>query len=136
MDNKIIVNVGMTDNNYSASVNIGNGIAVATGKTFEELKAQMREAIDFHLDCLRESNDEIPALFRSDYELSYKFDTESFLGKYNGIFTNAAMERLTGINQRQLQRYAKGISKPRRAQVQKIETAMHRLGQELIAVAL
>jgi len=111
-------------------------IAVATGKTFEELKQQMQEAMYFHLDCLSEANDEIPKPFQGDFELSYKFDTESFLGKYNGIFTNAAMERLTGINQRQLQRYAKGISKPRRAQVKKIEAAMHRLGQELIVVAL
>jgi predicted RNase H-like HicB family nuclease len=133
---KVLVTVGMTDNNYSAHVIIGDGIAVATGKTFEELKTQMKEAIEFHLEGMREDGDEMPAVFKADYELVYRFDTESLLQHYNGIFTNAALERLTGINQRQLQRYAAGISKPRAEQARKIESALHHLGKELLAVEL
>ncbi|MDR1914739.1 MAG: type II toxin-antitoxin system HicB family antitoxin [Clostridiales bacterium] len=133
---KVFVTVGMTENNYSAHVVVGDGIAVATGKTFEELKAQMKEALDFHLESMREDREEIPAEFKAGYELVYRFDTESLLQHYNGIFTNAALERLTGINQRQLQRYASGISKPREEQARKIESALHNLGKELLAVEL
>ena len=133
---KVIVTVGITENNYSAHVNIGDGIAVATGKTFEELKEQMREAVEFHLEGMREDGDEIPAIFSSEYQLVYHFDPESLLRHYNGIFTNAALERLTGINQRQLQRYASGQSKPKAQQAKKIEAALHNLGKELLAVEL
>jgi predicted RNase H-like HicB family nuclease len=132
----VLVTVGMTENNYSAHVIIGDGIAVATGKTFEELKIQMRGAVEFHLEGMQEDGDEIPAVFNNEYELVYQFDPESLLRHYNGIFTNAALERLTGINQRQLQRYATGNSKPRAMQAKKIEKALHNLGKELLAVEL
>jgi predicted RNase H-like HicB family nuclease len=133
---KILVTVGMTENNYSASVIIGDGIAVATGKTFKDLKKQMKEAVEFHIEGMREDNDEIPFAFNSDYQLVFQFDPESLLRHYNGVFTNAALERLTGINQRQLQRYASGSSKPRKEQSKKIEKALHHLGEELLAVEL
>ena len=133
---RIIVIVGMTEKNYSAHVNIGDGIAVATGKTFDELKKQMQEAVEFHLEGMREDGDEIPAEFDGKYELIYHFNPESLLQHYSGIFTNSALERLTGINQRQIQRYASGMSKPRKPQAKKIESALHSLGRELLAVEL
>ena len=55
---------------------------------------------------------------------------------YEGIFTKSGLEKLTGINQKQLWHYANGISKPRQAQRQKIESALHRLGSELISLSL
>jgi predicted RNase H-like HicB family nuclease len=133
---RIFVTVGLTEKNYSAHVLIGDGIVVATGKTFEKLKEQMKESVEFHLEGMKEDGDEIPLEFQQDYELVYRFDTESLLRHYNGIFTNAALERLTGINQKQLQHYASGTSKPRRGQAKKIENALHNLGKELLVVEL
>lgn len=63
-------------------------------------------------------------------------DVKSLLAFYTGIFTKSGLERLTGINQKQLWHYANGISTPRRKQVQKIESALHRLGSELMAIHL
>jgi len=71
-----------------------------------------------------------------DYQVVFKFDTQSLLNYYNKIFTNAALERMTGINQKQIQHYATGLKKPRPTQTKKIETALHRLGSELMAVEL
>ena len=50
---------------------------------------------------------------------------------YAGIFTKAGLERITGINQKQLWHYASGTRNPRPEQVLKIETALHKLGEEL-----
>ena len=130
---KVIVTVEMTDNNYSAYLEQLPG-CVSTGKTFEELKNNIAEAVEFHLEGMREDGEEIP--FDQDYELAYRFDPESLLMHYNGIFTNAALQRLTGINQRQLQRYASGTSRPRNEQAEKITVALHSLGRELLAVEL
>jgi predicted RNase H-like HicB family nuclease len=45
--------------NYSAYVPDLPG-CVATGETVEETEAQIREAIEFHLDGMREDGTEIP----------------------------------------------------------------------------
>jgi predicted RNase H-like HicB family nuclease len=130
---KVTVTVEMTDNNYAAYLEKLPG-CVSTGKTFEELKNNIAEAVEFHLEGMREDGEEIP--FEPDYELVYKFDPESLLKHYNGIFTNASLERLTGINQRQLQRYSSGVSRPRTQQARRIKSALHHLGKELLAVEL
>jgi len=132
---KIVVTVELTDNNYAAFIESLPG-CVSTGKTLNELKSNMREAVAGHLEVSREFGDEIPEQFTGEYELSYRFDMQSLLQHYRGIFTNAALQRLTGINQRQLQHYASGISRPRPEQEQRIEAALHQLGEELLAVEL
>src|SRR5690554_4392507 len=71
-----------------------------------------------------------------EYKLIYKFDTESLLAYYKGIFTHAALERITGINQKQLWHYASGTKKPRLEQRKKIERGLHQLADELSEVEL
>ena len=132
---KVVVSVELSEHNYSAYLDQLPG-CVSTGKTFDELKNNIQEAIGFHLETSREFNDEISPVFNADFELVYKFDTKSLLQHYRGIFTNSALERITGINQRQLQRYATGESKPRAAQVEKITNAFHSIGRELLIVEL
>jgi hypothetical protein len=68
--------------------------------------------------------------------LTYKYDAESLLQYYAGVITPAALERLSGIHQKQLWNYLHGRSKPRRRQVEKIEKALHNLGSELMSIAL
>ncbi len=104
------------------------------GDTVDEAKQSALEG----LDLLKKHNQEknIPNILKGNYEIVFKFDAESFLNFYKKIFTNAALERMTGINQKQFQHYASGLKKPRLAQVKKIETAMHTLGKELISVEL
>jgi predicted RNase H-like HicB family nuclease len=132
---KVIVTVELSDSNYAAYLEKLPG-CVSTGQTFDELKENIKEAVKFHLDGVLEDGDGIPKEFTGDYELTFHFDTESLLQHYKGVFTNSALERLTGINQRQLQHYASGLSKPLPAQAKKIERALHKLGQELLVVEL
>ena len=43
-------------------------------------------------------NQDAPAWIKNKaYKVVYKFDAESILNYYRGIFTNAALERITGI---------------------------------------
>ena len=102
------------------------------GKTVAEAKQSIVDAIRLY----KKYNKSVPAILKGEYKLIYKYDTESLLNYYKGIFTNAALERITGINQKQLQHYASGIKKPRVAQTRKIQTALHNLGNELLAVEL
>ena len=132
---KVTVTVEKSENNYSACIEILPG-CVTTGKTMNNLKNNMLEALEAHIELSREHGDFIPEVFDGDYQLVFRFDTESLLTHYKGIFTNSALERLTGINQRQLQRYATGKSRPMKPQSARIQKALHRLGEELLEVEM
>jgi hypothetical protein len=124
--------MGRSKDNYGAYAENAPGI-YGEGDSVEEAKKSIFEAISFYKDNMPVNT---PAILKGEYELVYKFDTQSFLNYYKGIFTNAALERITGINQKQLQHYATGLRTPRPLQAKKIETALHKLGAELMAVEL
>ncbi len=130
---KIRIIIERSDDSYSSYAENVPGI-YGQGDTVEKAKQSALKGIDLLKKYNKDEN--IPALLKGEYEIVYKFDTESFLNFYKKIFTNAALERMTGINQKQFQHYASGLKKPRAAQVKKIETAMHSLGKELMSVEL
>ena len=90
------------------------------GNTVQETKDSILAAVELY----KKYNDEIPAELQGDMDIEWFFDVQSFLQYYSGIFTKAALERITGINQKQLGHYASELKKPRRAQVEKIENAL------------
>ena len=45
------------------------------------------------------------------------------------------LERLTGINQKQLWHYASRGRKPCKEQIHRIESALHKLGEELLSIS-
>lgn len=124
-----------TEHNYSAYIEGIDGV-VATGNTISEIKANLLEAIQAFIETCNQLGCEVPEELSGEFSIEFKMDVQSLLTIYSGIFTKAGLERITGINQKQLWHYANGISKPRKTQVHKIETALHRLGNELIAVTL
>jgi predicted RNase H-like HicB family nuclease len=133
--NSIIVEISYSGKNFGAHLPLLPG-CVATAATPKAIKEAIAEAIEFHLEGSRSDGDKVPVVFSRNYSLVYKFDPPGFFTYYKGIFSNAALERITGINQKQLQHYATGLKKPRPAQAKKIETALHHLGSELMAVEL
>ena len=108
--------------------------AYGMGETVEAAKKEALEGLKLYI----EHNDpkDIPPVLKGDYEIVYQMDVQSLLEYYRGIFSNAAFERITGINQKQIQHYASGHRNPRPAMKKKIETALHKLGSELLAVEL
>ena len=124
-----------TANNYSAYVEGLDGVA-ATGSTLSDIKENLTYALEELVDTCRKLDCEIPEMLKEDYRIEFKMDVKSLLSVYYGIFTKSGLERLTGINQKQLWHYAQGLSKPREAQIRRIESALHRLGSELLAIHL
>ena len=134
METEVFVRIGRTKNNFAACVEGLDGF-VCTADSFEELKKEVVLGIEFHIKGLLEYGDAVPEVFKLDYVLVYKWDVDSLLDYYKGIFTKAALERITGINQAQLGHYAAGRSKPRKQQIMKIEKALHKLGEELCTIS-
>ena len=124
------------ENNYGAYLKEVDGV-IGIGKTLTAVKESLLESIDILIEECEEHEDyELPEVLSGDFVIDFKMDVQSVLRIYYGIFTKAGLERLTGINQKQLWHYANGKTVPRRAQVQKIENALHQLGNELLSIHL
>lgn len=132
---QLVVIIEKAENNYSAYINNVDGV-VAVGDTLDEIKQNMLDAINVLIEECEEFGCEIPEELKGDYQLVFKMDVKSFFEFYEGIFSKSGMEKLTGINQKQLWHYASGRSKPRQEQLLKIESALHKLGSELVSVSL
>jgi predicted RNase H-like HicB family nuclease len=128
---KIIIE--KTEDLFSAYASNVEGI-YAGGETVEEVKQSVLDSVRLITEYNTPEN--IPKVLKGDYQIKYHFDAVSLLNYYKGVFTNAAFERITGINQKQIQHYASGHRKPSEATSKKIEDALHKLGKELLAVEL
>lgn len=128
---KIFVTISKGPEDYGAWAENVEGIYGA-GNTPEEAKQSILDAIEL----FKQHNTKLPAVLAGKYEIIYKMDMESVLNYYKGLFTKSGLEKITGINQKQLQHYASGLKKPRTIQKEKLRTALHKLGEELLSVQL
>jgi predicted RNase H-like HicB family nuclease len=72
MMRKVIVEIFFLNKNYSAHIPELPG-CISTGKTIDEIKANIAEAIEFHLEGIKDDGEEAPLSFRGEYMLLYKF---------------------------------------------------------------
>ena len=121
-----------TKDNYSAYAENVDGI-FGGGETVVEAKESVIKAIRL---LKKYNKNNLPKILQGEFKLKYRFDTQSLLNYYKGVFTNASLERITGIKQKQIQHYASGLKKPRAAQKHKIQHSLHKLAEELMEVEL
>ena len=133
---KARVNVAKPPEGYCANLDIIDGFIVAVSGTVLNLKREVIGSIEFYVDCAKKDKEKYPSVFDEEYEMEYKFTVESLLYFYKKIIGFSALEQLTGINQRQLNHYSSGVSKPLPKQAKNIEMAFHRLGQDLMDVSI
>ncbi len=97
----------------------------------------MHESVEFYVECAVADGEAVPEIIATpDYQITYRFDIQSLLEHYQNIFSFAALQYITGINQKQLWHYAAGRSKPRAKQAQKIVSSLNRLGKELVSLSV
>lgn len=118
------------------SVYCTNAMFSGMGDTPDAAKQNMVDSISFFVDGAKADGYQYPAWLDSPYSIDYVFDTQSLFAYYSGVLTPAAMERLTGINQKQIWNYAHGKSKPRKPQLEKIQNGLRKFAQELSAISL
>lgn len=85
-----------------------NGVYGA-GTTAEEAKKEALKGLELFVNT-RDKKD-LPEILRGEYRIVCKYDIRSLLNYCNQYFSNVALERLTGINQKQLFHYASGLKK-------------------------
>lgn len=102
---------------------IGTGATVQTTmEDFEEGLQEMKEYVE-------STGSSFPEI-----SISFKYDIPSFLQEYAYAFSLAGLERITGVNQKQLGHYISGYRKPSPRTAKKIESKIHAFARELTAV--
>lgn len=130
---KIIMTICASADSFGAYSENCEGIWAA-GDTVEACKADAEKAIALIKENLPES--QWPEPIKGDYEIEWRYDTESFMLYYGSIISLSGMERITGINQKQLWAYMHGRRKPRQAQKEKIINSLHKFAQDLAAAVM
>lgn len=99
------------------------------GKTVKEALEDFNLSYKEMKECFEEMNKPF-----EEVEFDFYFDIASFLQKYAFAFTLAGLERITGVNQKQLGHYINGVSKPSKRTILKIETGLKNFSSELSSV--
>lgn len=126
----VIIEKG-ADNTYTAYIASNNvpfgvlGDGSTPTEAIEDFKASLVE--------MKESYEEDGEVF-PEIEFEFKYDIPSFLQHYAYAFTLAGLERITGINQKQLGHYISGFRTPSPKTIHKIEEKIHKFAEELNAV--
>ena len=69
-----------------------------------------------------------------EVEFEFVYDMASFLQYYAYAFSLAGLERITGVNQKQLGHYISGYRKPSKRTIDKIQSRIKDFSRELSAV--
>lgn len=102
---------------------------IGTGATALEAEKDFRNGYEDMKRFVEESGE----LFQ-EAEFVFKYDVPSFLQEFAFAFSLAGLERITGINQKQLGHYISGYRHPTAKTVRKIESAIHSFSRQLEAV--
>lgn len=130
---RVIFNICSSADSYGAYSSECEGVWGA-GTSVPAVKEDVYRSIQLIKENL--PFEEWPETLKGEYIIEWHYDVQALLNHFQGTFSHAALERLTGINQKQLWNYANGASRPREKARKKIETALHALGRELMGVNL
>lgn len=134
----------MATNNTTITVTIEKGIdqygawveeipgIYGAGDTVEDVKKDILGAIELY----KQLNEVVPEILNGDFEIKWQFDTASLLQYISRVFTKSGIERITGINQRQLGHYSSGLKKPRKNQIERIDLGIRQFVDDLQQIHL
>lgn len=117
------------------NVYCSNEIFSGAGETIDDAKADMMKQIDFYKKTAVEEGFKYPAFLDGEYSFSYTVDMVSLMKYYvnSGILSLAGLEKITGINKKQLWGYING-TKPRKTQAARIESGFRALDKDLNSI--
>jgi hypothetical protein len=96
------------------------------GKTADAAINDFYQCWEEEKEMCKNEGKEIPEL-----EFNIKYDITSFLDYYAGILSKSGLEKITGINQKQLWHYSSGRRKPTKKTSEKIQTNLYRFAEKL-----
>lgn len=131
---KVKIIIDYTDN-YAACPADDRIACVSTGRTLDEVKKNIEEALRFHLEGMREDGETVPPGFDGALEFDWELTARALLHYTEGLVSRTAISKATGINQQQLTHYASGYRIPRPMMRQRIIDGIHGIAALLNSVS-
>jgi len=122
---KIKVSITKEITGYSATAFIGDDFIGIEGESFDELKLNIQESINF---TFKEEG-----FVYSMEEIIFTLDLQSFFDFYKVLNAKAISERI-GMNQSLLAQYISGKKKPSPHQTMRILEGVRQIGRELAEI--
>lgn len=98
-----------------------HGYGKSTKEAISDLNAVCKEAKEFY--------PELP-----NFEFDIKYEVPSFLKEYSQLFTLSGLQKITGVNQKQLSHYLNGNSYPSKQTSEKIKLGFDNFRQNMSKV--
>lgn len=131
---KVLIDIDWMDRNFGATPRNAALACVATGKTLEEVKAGIVEAIQFHLEGMRLHGETVPVEYQGAWVPEFVLTTRAQLRYADRYITRKALSKETGINEQQLSHYANGRKNPRPVTRQKIADGILSISRRLALI--
>ena len=122
---KIKITITKEGTGYSAHALVKGNVIATEAETFEELKTNVLEAVNFTF--------EDKEFIYSIEEIQFEYDLEGFFD-FNKVINAKALSERIGMNQSLLAQYIKGIKKPSARQTKRILQGVQQIGRELSEV--
>jgi predicted RNase H-like HicB family nuclease len=107
---------------------------VTYGETIEEVMANVKDAVNEHIDAHKEFGEKLPKILENgNFTFKYNISVKEFFKEFEAV-NMASISKKSGINASLLRQYATGIKFPSVLQAKKIERSIHQLGKELLSV--
>lgn len=124
---QITVVMEKTDTGFSAYAKEIDGL-ITVGGTLGEVKRNMFEVINDHLEYLKECGKEIPSI--TELKINFVVDLEQFFGYYN-VINKTAFAEYAGINKSLFRQYTRGLAPISGKKMKQISHGLHRLADDL-----
>ncbi len=120
-----------SDGNYSVYMDADglDYLITGTGKTVEEALKVFKDGYEDTKAFYTENGKKF-----EEVEFSYAYDIASFLQYYAKTLSLSGLEKITGVNQKQLGHYISGFRNPSPKTAKKIEDGIHHFSEELASV--
>jgi len=108
---------------------------VTVGNSEAEITQNMFELIEDFLENEGQEDEYWKGVTLESIEFDYRYDLTAFFDLFSPLKINSIAEK-AGINKALMRQYVSGVKHPSAQQVQKIESAIHAFGQNLMKVSL
>ncbi|WDF66623.1 type II toxin-antitoxin system HicB family antitoxin [Flavobacterium sp. KACC 22763] len=133
----IKVKIEKSDGRYWGTTQNVPGVVVADGESINDLKDNMREAVELYLEAAEENDTETYELYKNGIDFEYELEVSEIFSFFE-VINKGEFAKSIGINPTLFRQYtnAKKQTYISEKRAKEIENGLHRLGKELLNVKL